>query len=177
MKYYIAAVLGKESNNYVNHIQRRVCKKFKLYRNNARLHIILEVADGPNDLQKVFQIIESVIKPYKKFKVLMDNNISCDGENKTVNIKIEDKGYIIRLARQISEKLKIYGFNTKGNINNINLNIKLGNMGHNTKENSKVYIDDKEDNKIAVLVEKIDVMKSQNGKSDSILKSFTLREF
>lgn len=66
------------------------------------LHITLEVIEDPN-INKLEEVIEKIIKPYKKFKVEINGAICFDPPYKSVNLKIENKGYIMRLARIIND--------------------------------------------------------------------------
>lgn len=104
------------------------------------LHITLEVIEDPN-INKLEEVIEKIIKPYKKFKVEINGAICFDPPYKSVNLKIENKGYIMRLARIINDTLKLHGFKVRENIENWDLHVSLANTNFASREwSAKEYI-------------------------------------
>lgn len=109
MKYCLIAEFTKESYSNMENIQRYACKKYKLYKRLQNLHIMLETMDEPN-IDKLDKIMLEQLKPYKKFKVKVEPNLVYDNDQKAVALKVEQQGYIIRIIRNLCEKLSYNGF-------------------------------------------------------------------
>lgn len=182
MKYYLVALFDTESHSVMETIQKNICKKYKLYKNIPILHISLETIEDP-DMDKLSKIISEILKPYKPFKVETNGSICCESPYKSINLKIENKGYIFRLARTINDTLKLHGFNVKENIEDLNLHVSLANTNYAIKElTGKEYVaacsDDKKDGfyKLAK-IERIELWKTTNNKKEQLVKSFPLKCF
>jgi 2'-5' RNA ligase len=182
MKYYLVALFDAESYTAMEGIQKNICQKYKLYKNIPTLHITLEVIEDP-DMDKLTKIINDILKPYKKFKVETNGLVCFDPTYKSINLKIENKGYIIRLARTINDTLKLHGFNVRENINNLDLHVSLATTNYAVKEwTSKEYVAASSTSKQnglskLVRVNRIELWKSVTNKKDMLVKAFPLREF
>jgi hypothetical protein len=182
MKYYLVATFDNESYRAMETIQKDICKKYKLYKNNPTLHITLETVEDPN-IDKLTAVINDILKPYKKFKVETSGIICFDPPYKSVNLKIENKGYIIRLARTLNETLKLHGFNVRENIENWDLHVSLANTNYAVREwTSREYVaacnNAKKDGFYRLAkIEKIELWKPINNKKEMLVKSFPLRDF
>lgn len=180
MKYFLVALFDKNSNKYVENVQRQLCKKFKLYKKQQALHITLEVIDEP-DLDAIDSIISDIIKPYKRFKVELNNDICFDSLGKSMNMKVENKGYITRLTRNITEKLKTHGFRVKGN--NGDLHVALGNANYSSKKliNDKSQIaweyDTTETTSQMAKVDRFEIWRAINHKKSQTIKCYDLKEY
>lgn len=182
MKYYLVALFDNESYKYIEGIQRSICKKYKLYKNMPMLHITLEVIDDPS-IEEVCSIIGNILKPYKKFKVMIDGAICFDPPYKSVNLKLENKGYIGRLTRQINDTLKLSNFRVRDNIENWDMHISLANTNFANREwssreylNACEFVKDKNIKK-TITIEKVELWKPINNKKDMLIKSFHLRDY
>jgi 2'-5' RNA ligase len=182
MKYYLVALFDAESYSDMESIQKNICQKYKLYKNIPTLHITLEIVEDP-DIDKLTKVINDILKPYKKFKVETNGLISFEPSYKSINLKIENKGYIIRLARTINDTLKLHGFNVRENLTNLDLHVSLANTNYALKEwASKEYVAASSTSRQngfykLVRVDRIELWKSTNNKKDMQVKSFPLREF
>lgn len=182
MKYYLVALFDKQSYSYIEEMQKSICKKYKIYKNMPVLHITLEVIGDP-DIEKLNKIVSDILKPYKKFKVEINGVMCFDPPYKSVNLKIENKGYIIRLARHINDILKLHGFNVRDNIDNWDLHVSLANTNYAIREwSSKEYVaacDTAKKGNIHKMakIDRIELWKPINNKKEMIIKSFPLRDF
>jgi len=182
MKYYLVALFDKNSYSYIEEIQRTICKKYKIYKNTPMMHITLEVIGDPN-MEKLNNIISDMLRPYKKFKVEINGAICFDPPYKSVNLKIENKGYIIRLARQINDTLKLHGFEVRDNIDNWDLHVALANTNYAMREwSSKEYVAACESTKKEKVhrmakIDRIELWKPINSKREMVVKSFLLKDF
>ncbi|AJA49966.1 2'-5' RNA ligase superfamily [Clostridium pasteurianum DSM 525 = ATCC 6013] len=182
MKYYLVALFDKDSYLFIEKIQKRICKKYKLYKKLPVLHITLEVIDDP-DIEKLDKIVTEIINPYKKFRVKLNGVICFDPPYKSVNLKVENKGYITRLIRQINEKLKFYHFKVRENIDDWDLHVSLANTNYAIRnwstdeymmacENTK----NSDPQKVA-RIDRIELWKPVNNKKTMTIKSFSLKQY
>ncbi|MFD3155453.1 hypothetical protein ACFIJ5_01020 [Haloimpatiens sp. FM7330] len=179
MKYEIVALLDNNSDNYIHFVKTKLCKKYKLNKNSSSTYIHLETVHNPN-VHTLDSVIHNVIKPYKKFKVKLDNDICIDNQNKSINLKIENKGYITRIARNIGETLSLHGINITDNPENLNLYIPLANTNNNRRNyyvrhnnfNSIPYF--LIENKIKIIG--IEVWKTINDKKH-LVQTYALRDY
>ena len=182
MKYYLVALFDKSSYDKMEIAQKKLCQKYKLYKNNPMLHITLETIEDP-DMDKLNKVIFDVLKPYKRFKVETNGIVCFDPPFKSVNLKIENKGYIVRFARQFNETLKLHGFNVRQNIDNWDLHVSLANSNYAIREwSGNEYMaacsDAKKDGFYRMsIIDRIELWKPINNKKEMVVKSFPLREY
>ena len=117
MKYFLVALFDDVSNSTIQNIQRDICRKYKLYKSSPNLYIPISAITNP-DLEKLDVVVSKIIVPYKKFKVGINNSIGLSENFSQVNLNVEDKGYIFRLARNITDTLDLHGFNVRSDDNN-----------------------------------------------------------
>lgn len=183
MKYYLVALFDQESYSYVEGLQKGFCKKYKVYKSNSMLHIPLEIICNTSDVEKLWEIIGNLLKPYKKFKVEINGGISFEASSKSVNLKIQNKGYIVKLARNINDILRLHGFSVREEIEATDLHISLANANHAQKEwaNNGYMIPFTSDKDEALykmpIVDRIELWKSNTNKKEPFLKSHSLREY
>lgn len=175
MKYYIVALFDDESYKCLNPIQRNFSKKFKANRNSPIPHIILEVIENPN-VDKLDPLITKIMNPYKKFKVEIEPNVFICEANKTVALSLQDKGYIKRLSRLISETLKLHGFSMKSF--DMPTNVSLANLNYVNRDLKKgdgeVTIQSAFD---TLKVNRIELWKISNNKRETLIKTYHLKDF
>ena len=182
MKYYLVALLDEDSYTFVEKIQKNLSHKYKLYQDLPTLHITLEVIGDP-DIDQLSTIITDILKPYKKFKVSVNGAICFDPPHKSVNLKIDEQGYIIRLAKKINTALSDHGFLVRENIENWDLHISLANTNYASREWSATeYMDacnltKQKDIKTLLKIDRVELWKPINNKKKMVVKSFPLRSF
>ena len=182
MKYFLVALFDDESNSTIQNIQRDVCRKYKLYKNSPNLYIPVSAITNP-DLEKLDLVISKIISPYKKFKVDINNSICLSENLSQVNLKVEDKGYIFRLARSITDTLDLHGFNVDKNNDSINLRILLANANHIIKKSNSsgnLPIDDtinQNDFFKFAKVSRLELWKQITNKKEVPIKTYTLRDY
>lgn len=182
MKYYLVALFDNNSYSFVESIQKDICKKYKLYRKLPVLHITLEVIDDPN-IDKLDKIVSDIMKPYKKFRVELNGVICFDPPYKSVNLKVENRGYITRLVRQINENLKLNHFKVRENVDNWDLHVSLANTNYASRKWStseyKIACEDAKNinPQKVVRINKLELWKPINNKKTMTVKSFSLKEY
>lgn len=182
MKYFLVALFDDESNCIIQNIQKDVCRKYKLYKNSPSLYIPVSAITNP-DLEKLDLVISKILSPYKKFKVDINNSIGLSENLSQVNLKVEDKGYIFRLARSITDTLDLHGFNVDKNNDNIDLRILLGNANHIIKKfhsSGNLSIDDtisQDDFFKFAKVSRLELWKHSTNKKELPVKVYNLRDY
>jgi len=101
MKYYLVALLDEGYTNEILDIQKNISKKYKLYKNSSNFYIPLGSVSSI-EIEKLDELVTKIIHPYKKFKVGIDNNLMLSEDLSTLNLKVEDKGYINRISRKFN---------------------------------------------------------------------------
>ena len=182
MKYFLVALFDDESNSTIQNIQRDICRKYKLYKNSPNLCIPISVITNP-DLEKLEAVIAKIIVPYKKFKVGIANSIALSENLSQVNLKVEDKGYIFRLARNITDTLDLHGFNVKNDDTVIDLCMSRANANHIIKKGyagGTISIDDtinKDDFFKFAKVSRLELWKQVSNKKEILVKTYNLRDY
>lgn len=179
MKYYLVALLDKDSCKQLEPIQKSFSKRYKIYKGIIKPYIFLHSLENP-DIDKLDKLMCNLLTPYKKFKVELDY-ISYKGNPcRELNLNIESKGYIGRFNRKIDDILITNGFNSPSAENSQVMSICLANTTQGLKDftneqfkiipNSKPCFD-------TLKIDRVELWKLSNGKKPSILKSYTLRDY
>ena len=177
MKYYLVALFDDESYKNLSPVQRNLSKKYRANRNSPIPYIPLEVLENPN-VDKLNVVIDKIIKPYKHFKVEVSSKVSICDSNKTLNLKIEDVGYIKRLNRLLSDNLQLHGFNVKGIETDENLQLTLANVNYNNKDNKKVINQlDSRFNLSTLKVNRLELWKISNTRRETLIQTYPLKDF
>ena len=182
MKYFLVALFDDLSNSIVQNIQRDICRKYKLYKNSPSLYISVSTITNP-DVDKLDVVISKILAPYKHFKVGINNSIELTDNSSQVNLKVEDKGYIFRIARNITDTLALHGFNVKTDDDIIDLRISIANANHIIKKSyniGTISIDatlPKDDFLKFVKVSKLELWKQVSNKKEMLVKTYELREY
>lgn len=179
MKYYIVALFDEETYQVISPIQRNMSKKFRANRNSPVPFILLTTIDDPN-LDKLYPVVDKIMAPYKSFRIDASDLVYLFEPTKSVNLKIEDRGYIKRLCRCLFDTLELNGFNVKSFDDNF---ISLANLSYIPKDYKKqdvklnfpeIYI---KDNVAKLRVKSIEIWKLPTVKKNTPLKSYVLKEF
>ncbi|WP_055669901.1 2'-5' RNA ligase family protein [Desnuesiella massiliensis] len=182
MRYYLVALFDEESYKTIEPIQRNICRKYKLYKNLPMLHITLEIIEDAN-IEKLDYVLSDLLKSYKRFKVELSDVICFDEPYKSVNLKVESKGYIKRLARTINDTLKLYGFNVRDTIDGWDLHVSLANTNYAIREWSKneyaSACGNAKNNGFYRMarIDRIELWKPINNKKEMVVKSYPLKTF
>ena len=176
MKYYLVALFDDESYKNLNPVQRNLSKKFKANRNSPIPYIPLEIVENPN-IEKLNEIVDKIIKPYKNFKVELSPKVTLCDLSKTLNLKVEDIGYIIRLCRLISDTLKINGFNIKDLNNEQNIHLAMANINYLYKDNKKNNNDLEFKHTVStVKVNRLELWKIANNRREILIQTYPLKK-
>ncbi|KYH34893.1 hypothetical protein CLTEP_12150 [Clostridium tepidiprofundi DSM 19306] len=180
MKFELVALFDKNTCAGIEELQRNICRKYKIHKSTHPLYIPLGTIFNP-DINKLNNIITKVLEPYKKFKVGINNSLTLNNQGKLVNIMIDNRGYIIRIQRNIEDTLSLHGFNINNKNNTINIPLALAN--YNIK---KAYNDSgipvykylpKTDHLKFAKIDRLELWRLNGNHRDAIVKSFPLREY
>lgn len=177
MKYYLVALFDDESYKNLNPIQKNLSKKYKANRNSPIPYIPLEILENPN-IDKLNLVIDKVLKPYKYFKVELSSKVSVSDTNRTLNLQVNDIGYIKRLNRLLSDNLKLYGFNTKNSSGKENIHLTLANMNYFNKENRRIDGPTELKSNLSTLkVNRLELWKISNNRRETLIQTYPLKHF
>lgn len=175
MKYYLVALFDEDSYKNFIPIQKNLSKRFRANRNSPIPYIPLEVVENPN-LEKLDEVLNKIIKPYKLFKVELTNEILISESRKTLNVKISNIGYIKRLNRLISDTLKLYNFNVLDLNSESSMHLSIANLNFIPKDIKKHYNDITYKSELETLkVDRIEIWKISNNKRETVIKSYPLK--
>lgn len=171
MKYYLVALFDDVSYKNLSPIQRTLSKKYRANRNSPIPYIPLEIVENPN-IDKLNSVMDKILKPYKHFKVELSSTVTLCEANKTVNLKVEDIGYIKRLNRLIGDNLKLYGFNVKS-IND-DIHLALANINYINKDSKKNDSEFKT-NLSTLKVNRLELWKISNNRRETLIQTYPLK--
>ncbi|MCY6372077.1 2'-5' RNA ligase [Clostridium ganghwense] len=181
MKYHLVALFDDKSNDFITSTQQKLCKKYKLYKTNQKFHIPIQTIINP-DMDKFNKIVLDTLAPYKKFKVQVSPNLYLDKSSKTLNLKVQNKGYIIRIARNITDTLSLSGFTLKNDYEK-NLQIYIANSNYTIRKSlsneSTIALTTKTENSDYnfAKINRLELWKPINNKKEILIKSYPLREY
>ena len=179
MKYYIVALFDEETYQVISPIQRNMSKKFRANRNSPIPFIPLSCVESPTP-DKLLPIVDKIIAPYKSFRVDANDLVYLFEPTKSINLKMNNSGYIKRLSRCLYDTLSLNGFNTKSFEDNF---ISLANLTYISKDSKKQEVKlnfpDIYDNDdyIKLRVKSIEIWKLPTVKKNIPIKSYTLKDF
>ena len=176
MKYYLVALFDDESYKNLNPIQKNLSKKFRANRNSPAPYIPLEVIENPN-VDKLDVVVDKIIKPYKNFKVQLLKEVSISENTKTLNIKIQDIGYIKRMNRLMNDTLRLHGFNVQENSGDQSMHISLANLNFIPRDMKKLDGEvNFKSNCETLKVDRIELWRFSNSKRETLVKSYPLKK-
>ncbi|BCZ49411.1 hypothetical protein psyc5s11_54780 [Clostridium gelidum] len=179
MKYYIVALFDEEAYQVISPIQRNMSKKFRANRNSPAPFIMLTAIENPN-LDKLYPVVDKIIASYKSFRIDASDLVYLFEPTKSVNLKVDNKGYIKRLSRCLLDTLELNGFSVSTFDDSF---VSLANLGYIPKDYKKqdvklnfpeIY---NKDNVAKLKIKSIEIWKLPLIRKNVPLKSYTLRSF
>lgn len=179
MKYYIVALFDEETYQVISPIQRNMSKKFRANRNSPMPFVLLTTIEKPN-LDKLYPVVDKIVNSYKSFRINAVDSVYLFEPAKSINLKIEDKGYIKRISRCLLDELELNGFTVSAYEDNF---VSLANVSFVPKDSKKqevklnfpeIYT---KDNCVKLRIKSIEIWKSPLAKKNVPVKSYILRDF
>ena len=175
MKYYLVALFDDESYKNLSPVQKNLSKKFRANRNSPIPYIPLQIVENPN-IDKLNLVIDKIIKPYKYFKVELASNVSVSDTRKTLNLQIQDVGYIKRLNRVLTDNLKLYGFNVKSLGSADDMHLALANINYFNKDTKKIESPIEYKTNLSTLkVNRLELWKISNNRRETLIQTYPLK--
>ncbi|HCW73726.1 MAG TPA: hypothetical protein DHM90_07960 [Clostridiaceae bacterium] len=112
MKYYLVALLDKDSGKTIENSTRGLIKKIKPKKKTSFYGIVLETIEDP-DLTKLEEIIRDISRPIRLFKIDVQGKLSFDEDYKTIGLDVLNFGYVKRLSRNFNTMLGLHGFKVR----------------------------------------------------------------
>jgi len=179
MNYYIVALFDEETYQVISPIQRNMSKKFRANRNSPMPFVLLTALEKPN-LDKLYPVLDKIVNSYKSFRINASDSVYLFEPAKSVNLKIENKGYIKRLSRCLLDQLELNGFAATNFEDNF---VSLANVSYIPKDSKKqevklnfpeIYA---KDSFVKLRIKSIEIWKLPTVKKNVPLKSYILRDF
>lgn len=177
MKYYIVALFDKNSYEVLTPLQKKFTKKFRANRHCPTPHIALDVLETSN-IEKITPVMEKVLKPYKMFKIEYSDNISINESLKTLNLKVENKGYIKKIYRSLTDNFELNGINVKFSPKE-DLGLSIATINHISKDRRNEAESFTKEKEVfnTLKVDRLEIWKINSNKKETCLKSFPLKSF
>lgn len=180
MKYHLVALFDNRSNDFFEKTQQNLCKRYRLQKINQKFYIPIQTIINP-DMDKYNKIVLDILSPYKKFKIKFNPKIHLDNYSKSLSLKVEKKGYIIRISKKITNTLELNGFTVKPNYEN-NFSIFLANSTYTLRKQlnseSAITISSKNSKKNEYAkIDRLELWKVINNRKRLLIKSYNLREY
>lgn len=179
MKYSIAALFDEESYQTIAPVQKNISKKYRANRNSSAPYIPIAIIDNP-DLEKISEMLDKILCEYKSFRINATDEIFLCDAIKSVNLDIENTGYIKGLSRIINDTLELYGMSFTPFYENF---ISIASIGYFPKESKKsegkiFYPNIYDKNKFLKLrIASVEVWKLPFSKKNNCVYSYTLKKF
>lgn len=181
MRYQLVALFDNDSNSYIETLQKTLVKKHKGQNVNHgyNIHITIDNIDAP-DFEKLDELLTKVLKNYKKFKVELAESIFIDSQNRSISLKIENKGYIIRITKTINQTLRLSGILVRDNPDDIDLLIPvaIGNFSQRSSIKDEACATSNgftiPINKL-IRVDRLELWKTANNKKKILVKAYVLK--
>lgn len=181
MRYQLVALFDNDSNEYIETLQKTLVKKHKCQNVNHgySIHITIDNIDAP-DFEKLDELLTKVLKNYKKFKVELTEALFIDSQNRSMSLKIENKGFIIRITKAVNETLRLSGILVRDNPDAVDLLIPVATGNFIKRSSIKDEACATSDsftipiNKL-IRVDRLELLKTTNNKKKILIKSYVLK--
>ncbi len=175
MKYYLVALLDKESGKNIENSTRNLVKKIKPKKKTSFYGIVLETIEDP-DLIKLEEIVREISKPVRRFKINVLGKLSFDDDYKTIGLDVENFGYVKRLSRHFNSTLSLHGFKVRDEdavLNPETVQLILYNGGI-TKDIEEIQNVLRRNEDTRFKIDRFQIWKNFNFKKDSVLINIPL---
>lgn len=180
MKYNLIALFDKNSNEFINGIQRDLCRKYRVYKLKSDFSIKIQTINDSN-LEEFSKIIYDSLYPYKKFKIQISPELFLDDRSKIVGVKVDKSGYIKKITRNLMENFYEHGYDINNQKNNFGIPVVSSNyhIRKMFREQSQCIMKNKTETPYLgfVKIDRLELRKPINNKKDILIKSFPLRNY
>lgn len=174
MKYYLVALLDRNSGKLVDNATRGLVKKIKPKRRTSFYGVVVEIIEDP-DMKKLEDVVKDLAKPLRLFKIDVQPNLAMDEETKTIGLAVEHFGYIARLTRNFNTMLELHGFKVRPYAEERDIHLVLYNGG-NPKELENLKANFRNPKDLLFKVDRFEIWKNFNFKRDSVVATIPLKD-
>ncbi|PKK39834.1 hypothetical protein ABB02_00888 [Clostridiaceae bacterium JG1575] len=175
MRYYLVAVLNRESNKELDVLQRPLHKKGKNFKKSPYMCIPLDVLEDP-DLKTLEKHLRDLLKPFRYFHVDLTGKYINLADERITGLPVANFGYLKKIQRHLNDYLHLYGYCASAERptdKDFILSMSQDRLPRELENSSDLF--QTEDNRRKFLVDRIEVWKTLNAKKESIVFSVPLK--
>ena len=175
MRYYLVAVLDKDSNKELDRIQRPLHKKGKHYKKSPYISIPIDSVENP-DLKLLEKTLRDLLKPFRYFHVNISGKYINLADERITGLPVSNFGYINKIQRHLNDYMTIQGFKVdekRDEDPDFILSLSQDRIPKELENSNNLF--NTPDNYRKFLVDRIELWKSMNAKKGSIVFSIPLK--
>ncbi len=175
MKYYLVAVLDRDSNRELEALQKPLHKKGRNFKKPPYMAIPLDTIEDP-DRDRLLTFISDLLKPFRYFHVEMEGRYVNSSEDKISGLPVKNFGYVKKIQRHLNEYMTLSGFKAAPERNeekDFILSMSQERLPREADSSKRLF--DTEDNMKKFQVDRIELWKTMAAKKDSIVFSIPLK--
>ena len=175
MRYYLVAVLDKDSNKRFDYIQRPLHKKGKNFKKSPYMAIPIDIIEDP-DLTNLESTLRALLKPYRYFHVDITGKYVNLAEEKITGLPVTNFGYIKKIQRHLNDYMRLNNFKvTEERVDEQDFILSMSQDRIPKELENSVNLFDTDENRKAFLVDRVELWKTLNAKKESIVFSINLK--
>ncbi len=175
MRYYLVAVLDKDSNKRLDYIQRPLHKKGKNFKKSPYMAIPIDIIEDP-DLTNLESTLRALLKPYRYFHVDITGKYVNLAEEKITGLPVTNFGYIKKIQRHLNDYMRLNNFKvTEERVDEQDFILSMSQDRIPKELENSVNLFDTDENRKAFLVDRVELWKTLNAKKESIVFSINLK--
>lgn len=175
MKYFLVAVLNRESTKDLEYIQRPLVKKGRNSKKPPYMAIPIDTIEDP-DKDKLNVFLEELLKPFRYFHVDITGKYINVQDEKLTGLPVTNFGYIKKIQRHLNEYMELSGYKVsqeKSDDKDFIFSMSVDRLPKDLENTKNLF--DTPDNKKMFLVDRIELWKTMNAKKDSVVFSIPLK--
>lgn len=175
MRYYLVAVLDKNSNKELESIQRPLHKKGKNFKKSPYISIPIDSIEDP-DLRLLENTLKDLLKPYRYFHVNITGKYINLADEKITGLPVSNFGYLKKIQRHLNEYMRLHGFKVakeREDEQDFILSMSQERIPKELENSANLFNDP--DNTRKFMVDRMELWKSLNAKKESIVFSIPLK--
>lgn len=176
MKYYLVAVLDRESNKEVDSLQKNLHRRGKKILKAPYIGIPIDTVEDP-DRDRLSELLQGLLKPFRYFHVEVRGTYITLPEEKLSGLAVTNFGYIRKIRRHLNSYMELSGFKVSelndDDESDLILSLSVEKLPREIDTTQNLFKN--EENKKNLRVEKIELWKTMNAKKDSVVLSIPLK--
>ncbi len=175
MRYYLVAVLDKNSTRELDGIQRPLHKKGKNYKKSPYISIPIDTIEDP-DIKLLERTLKDLLKPFRYFHVNITGKYINLADERITGLPVTNFGYLKKIQRHLNEYMRLHGFKVadeRVDDQDFILSMSQDRIPRELENSTNLF--STPDNSKKFLVDRVELWKSLNAKKDSIVFSIPLK--